>query len=346
MPALGLLGGELVEHGVEVGVGYALAPGDGADAVGEHEFDFAGADLFIELHGLEEPAALRGAEADGDGKAGTREEAPDAIDRGGGETAEFGGEHGSGDLADGDGFSVEVVAVRGDGFDGVAEGVAEVQNRAQAGFRFVLGDDLGLDFATAGDDRSEDFRVPGEQSIQVAFEAAEERFVVDDAIFDDFGQAGAVLAVGEGLQCSEVAKDQARLVEGADQVLAAGEVDPDLTADRAVDLGEQGGGDLDESEAAEVGGGDEPGEVAGDASAQGDEEGLPFEAVSGELVVALGNDAEGLRFLARRHGDERGVEAGVPQGFEGGLRVERGYVVIRDHRAAGAQAQRTTSTAE
>ena len=43
-----------------------------------------------------------------------------------------------GDRAPGDGFAVEELAVVGGGLDGVADGVAEVEDHAEAGFLFVL----------------------------------------------------------------------------------------------------------------------------------------------------------------------------------------------------------------
>ena len=42
-------------------------------------------------------------------------------------------------------FAVEELLVVGGGFDGVADGVAEVEDHAQAGFFFVFADDVGFD---------------------------------------------------------------------------------------------------------------------------------------------------------------------------------------------------------
>ena len=50
-----------------------------------------------------------------------------------------------GDAAPGYGFAVEELFVVGGGFDGVADGVAEVEDHAQAGFFFVFADDVGFD---------------------------------------------------------------------------------------------------------------------------------------------------------------------------------------------------------
>ena len=57
-----------------------------------------------------------------------------------------------GDAAPGDRFAVQELAVVGGGLDGVADGVAEVEDHAQAGFLLVLADDLGLDADAGGDD--------------------------------------------------------------------------------------------------------------------------------------------------------------------------------------------------
>ena len=60
-------------------------------------------------------------------------------------------------LADGNRLAVQKFSVAGNVFNGVADGVAEIQNRAQSALGFVLADDFRLDFATARDDRGERF---------------------------------------------------------------------------------------------------------------------------------------------------------------------------------------------
>ena len=57
-----------------------------------------------------------------------------------------------GDHAPADGFAVQELLVVGGGFDGVADGVAEVQDHAQAGLFFVVADDVGFDADAGGDD--------------------------------------------------------------------------------------------------------------------------------------------------------------------------------------------------
>ncbi len=62
------------------------------------------------------------------------------------------------------------------------------------------------------------------------------------------------------------------MVEGADEVFSGEEVDAGFAADGGVDLGEEGGGDLDVTDSAHVDGGEEAGDVADDAATEGDEE--------------------------------------------------------------------------
>ena len=75
--------------------------------------------------------------------------------------------------ADADGFAVQPFAVAGSRLDRVAEGVAEVQQRAATVLALVLGDDPGLDLAGAADREGERRRVECEQRRQVRLEPVE-----------------------------------------------------------------------------------------------------------------------------------------------------------------------------
>ena len=75
-------------------------------------------------------------------------------------------------------------------------------------------------------------------------------------------------AAGERRQERGVADRHRRMMEQADGVLSAGQVDPGLAADRSVHLGEEGRRDLDEFEAAQEAAGHEAGEIADAAAAE------------------------------------------------------------------------------
>ena len=194
-----------------------------------------------------------------------------------------------GDASPGDGFAVEELLVVGGGLDGVAEGVAEVEDHAEAEFFFVLVDDVGFDADGGGDDVGESFYLLragpfGEDGGGVFFEVGEEFGVEDDACFDGLLEAGAELCGREGAEEVGIAEDGLRVIEGSDEVFAGEEVDAGFSADGGVYLGEEGGGDLDVADAAHVDGGEEAGDVADDASAEGDEEGVAVGPGEGELL--------------------------------------------------------------
>ena len=87
-------------------------------------------------------------------------------------------------------------------FDGVAEGVAEIENGANATFAFILTNHPGFDFATAFDRISQRLRVACQQFVQMLFDPIEKRHVGDRPVLDDLGQTGAEFARRQGLQCA------------------------------------------------------------------------------------------------------------------------------------------------
>ena len=132
------------------------------------------------------------------------------------------------------------------------------------------------------------------------FEALEQLHVVNDSVFDDFSQTGAILAHGQCPKRFEVAQHEARLIKRAHQILACFQIDADLAADRAVHLREQCRRDLHEIDAAQESRRHEAGEVSHHAAAKCDDKGLPFEALFGELGVTRGYHLKALgRFTCR-----------------------------------------------
>ena len=98
--------------------------------------------------------------------------------------------------------------------------MAEVQDRAQTALSLILSHNTGLDLAAARHHRRKRVGVALEQFGHDLFEALEQFHVVNDAVFDDFGEAGAKLARRQRLQRVEIAEHEARLVKCADQILA------------------------------------------------------------------------------------------------------------------------------
>jgi hypothetical protein len=168
-----------------------------------------------------------------------------------------------------DALAVQPVAVAHARLDGMAEGVAQVEQGALAGLPLVRRHHFRLVLAGAADGVGEGVRVPRHQLVHVAFQPFQEGRVADQAVLDDLGQTGGQFPVRQGVQGFGIGQHQLRLVEGADHVLAEGMVDAGLAAHGGIHLGQQGGGHLDEGHAALVAGRREAGEIADDAAARG-----------------------------------------------------------------------------
>ena len=95
--------------------------------------------------------------------------------------------------ADGDALAMQQpVGIAGRLFERVAEGVAEIEQRAHAGFLLVGEHEAGLGGAGAGDGFGAG-RAAGEDLGLVLLEPEEERLVVDEAVFHHLGIAGGEL---------------------------------------------------------------------------------------------------------------------------------------------------------
>ena len=168
------------------------------------------------------------------------------------------------------------------------DGVAEVEDHAEAGLFFIFADNVGFDADGCG----YDFRQGGgvgvlfcvEDGFSVLFHVAEEVCVVDDAGFDRLLQAGAQLSRWKGAKEIGVGEDGLRVIKAADEIFSGCEVDAGFSADGGVDLREESGGDLHVADAAHVDGGEEACDVADDAATEGEEERVAVGSCGGELL--------------------------------------------------------------
>ena len=234
-----------------------------------------------------------------------------------------GGKAAGDDAAHRHAFAVFPALVGGERFERVAEGVAEVEQRALAAFAFVCGDDGGFGRTAAGDHGLQCRRVVRGDGGAVFFEPGEEVGAVDEAVFDDFGHACGEFARRQGSEGGGVDEDGLRLVKRADEVFALRVVHPGFAADGGIDLRQQGGWDLQAGDAALVAGGGEACDVADDAAAESDDEAVAVVTRGDECI----EDARpgGQRFvrlaIGQAHGDA---------GFVGQRRFERREVVRGD----------------
>ena len=174
--------------------------------------------------------------------------------------------------------------------------------------------------------------VAGKYPFAVFLQPVEEARPVDQPVFHHLRVTCPEFAVGQGGKRSRVGEHEARLVEGADKVLALRRVDGRLAADGAVHLGEQGGGYLHIIDAAQQDGRSEARKVAHDAAAERQDAAAAVEAGVQQPVQQVFEMAEGLgRLAGRQHDgrerDVRGVEPGRQP-----LQMVRGDILVRDDR--------------
>ena len=157
-------------------------------------------------------------------------------------------------------------------------------------------------------------------------------------MLDHFGQAGRQLARRQGFQGRSVGDHGARLVEGADHVLAQRVVDARLAADGGIDLRQQGGGHLHEADAAHVAGRRIAGQVADHAAAQRHQGGLAVAFIGQQRVEDLHQAGPVFIFFAVRQDDadhfaaiagQRRLQAAQVQRRDGGI-GDDGHLVAAD----------------
>src|SRR5262249_60297120 len=109
------------------------------------------------------------------------------------------------------------------------------------------------------------------QGVQRGLDVGEPIRGGDAAVLDDLRETGDELATRQRRQRIDVGKDEARLVERADQVLASRVVDARLAADGSIHLRQQRGGEVDDRQATQQRGRGEAAEVTDDAATERDQ---------------------------------------------------------------------------
>ncbi len=190
----------------------------------------------------------------------------------------------------------------------------------------------------------------------------EKWLIAEEAVFDDFGIAGAHLPGGKCCESVDVGEHENGLMEGADQVFAVRGVDASFAADGAIDLCEQCRWDLYEADATAEDGGSEAGEVAYDPAAECDDDVAALNAMTKELVGDICERGEVLGCFTWRHDNDAAhavAECGLQcrqvvfgHGFVGDDcgacvaealaegRASAGYEVAADEDVVGALAER------
>ena len=189
-----------------------------------------------------------------------------------GTMAESGGQGGREPQAHRHRFAMkQFAAIAALGLEGMGEGVAEVEQGAAAFGTFlplVIGDDGRFEPAAFDDRMGERGLVAGDDARALGLAPGPQR-ALQQPVLGDLGIARAQLPSRQRGEHAGVGQHDARLVEGAGQVLAGRKVDAGLAADGAVHLGEQRGRHLHEGQPAQRHRGRKAGKVANHPAAEG-----------------------------------------------------------------------------
>ena len=226
------------------------------------------------------------------------------------------GERGGHAKADRDRFAVQDVAVAEFSLERVPERMAEIEQRAAVVrllLALVVADDRRLEHAGLRDGVGLRLAITRAHVCAVRLAPGEECRIADQPGLGDFRIPCPQLTRGQRGQCFGVGEHHARLVEGAEKVLAVPRVNAGLAAHRAVDLGEQRRRHLDERQPPQSGRRRETGEIADHAAAERDHRGAALdtrvEQRVGDACIAL----QRLRAFAARHGDGPRLDPGLRQ---------------------------------
>ena len=152
----------------------------------------------------------------------------------------------------------------------MSEGVAVIQNLAQAGFFQVAACHLRL-HRDGALDKFRQCPIDVKAGLWVVLIQFEDPRVPDEPGLDDLRRARDEFRPRQRSKRKGVEENPGWLVEGSHEVLPRCEVDAGFPAHRGVDHAEQGGGHLDDGDAPHPRRGDEPGEVRNRTAAHADD---------------------------------------------------------------------------
>ena len=222
----------------------------------------------------------------------------------------------------------------GQALEGMAEGMAEIEQRALALLGLVGDDDARLGGATCGD-RIGPRRTAGKDFAPAGLQEFKERPIADQAVLDHFRIARAELPLAQRVEAAGIGENEGRLMERPDEIFSVRRVDAGLAADARIDLRQERGRDLDEPHAASQRGCAEAGQIANDPAAERDHDVASFDARRDQRVGDAREFGIGLRRLAGRADDRCRGEPGFGEACLHPAEIERRDMSVGDDRTFG-----------
>ena len=194
--------------------------------------------------------------------------------------------------------------------EGVPECVAKIEQLAHARLGFIFHHDGRLRGARARNRIAGRFGFQRQNLLAMLCQPVEERRVIDEAVFHDLGIACLQLPFRQGSQQRGIRNHETRLIESADQVLAARGIHRRLSAHRRIHLRQQCGRHLHETHAALHQAGRQPAHVSDHAAAECNQRIAPVRSARQQPVQHTFEVGEALGLLARRQAVPVKLDAG------------------------------------
>ena len=210
----------------------------------------------------------------------------------------------------------------------MADGVAEVQELAAAGFKFVLRHDVALVRNAA---RNHVLTVKIQSVLR---QPVKERAVEEDRRLDDLGAALAEGFLREGVQRGDVAQHQGRLMKRARKVLALRQINGRLASDGGIDHRQKRRRHLHKAQAAQIGRRGKARQIAHHAAAESDDGVRPGQVLVRQQAQELPVVFQIFGLFSRREHRRIYRKSGRLQRCLRALQPERCDIRIRDDQHA------------
>src|SRR5215831_7404464 len=139
---------------------------------------------------------------------------------------------------------MQKLSIAGSGFQSVANRVAIVQDAAQVGFCFIRRDHFSLHSYGIDDDSFQSPAVTAKNLRRLLAHEFKERSIANHSTFQGLEQAGPELPIIQRGKQFRIHQHHPWLMKSSDQILAGAEVDPGLSSDAGIHLGQECGWNL------------------------------------------------------------------------------------------------------
>ena len=216
----------------------------------------------------------------------------------------------------------------------MAKCMTQIEQGARTCFLFIPGNHVRLGLTTGNDGLYPRRRITGDDFPGLPVKPVKKLAVIDQAVFNHLRITGQQLSLWQAVQATDIAQNQTGLVKTANKVFAARTVDGAFAADGAVNLCQQGGGNLDKADTTLINTCGKSGKITDNSATKGDDPVLTFQPESQKLVEKIFQLGKGFCRFPCGQDDAVKCYAGLFQRlFQPGKLISGNIVIGDDHRS-------------